>query len=96
MLFVFFFFLVFGGRGIPAEVQTAIDSQTAYLSRMQTLVRDYVTELGARKSELADAQKAPAHYQEITRRAQAAFPDYELPYMVEYGVYGLVNAVAGL
>ena len=41
---------------------------------------------------VAVAQRAPAHYQEITRRAQAAFPDYGLPYMVEYGVYGLVNA----
>jgi hypothetical protein len=56
-------------------------------------VSTYAAELGARKTELCGGSPGP-HYEELTKRATQAFPQYTLPYMVQYSVYGLVNALA--
>jgi glyoxylase-like metal-dependent hydrolase (beta-lactamase superfamily II) len=85
---------VYGGRGEVAPVNEAVRAQQAYLARAQSLVVNYVGELGARKGELADPRMSGAHYQELEKRFAGAFPDYRLPYMIGYSVYGLVNAVA--
>lgn len=86
---------VFGGRGQPARIDLAVTAQADYLTKMEALVTDYVTALGARKSELQDPTLAGMHYAKLADLATRRFPDYALPYMIEYGVYGLVNAIAG-
>lgn len=84
---------VYGGRGEPAPVAQAVEAQKRYLAAMQELVQGYVAGLGAKKSELS-GPGAGAHYKQLSAQASAAFPGYALPYMVEYGVYGLVLAIA--
>ena len=84
---------VYGGRGDFIAVDAAIKEQQRYLTKAQALVTGYITELGARKGELHDGQKKAAHFQELEKRFAAAFPDYKLPYMVGYSVYGLLNTL---
>lgn len=84
---------VYGGRGEAAPVAEAIAAQKQYLDGMVTLVRAYAAELGGRKTELCGDAAAP-HHAELQKRAAEAFPEYALPYMVGYGVYGLVNRLA--
>ncbi len=54
----------------------------------------YVSELGPAKSEL-NGPKAGEHYKKIAALAAQQFPDHTLAYLIEYGVYGLVNQIAG-
>lgn len=84
---------VYGGRGEGAPVEQAIASQKRYLDGMVAVVSAYAAELGGRKAELC-GDAAGAHYGELAKRAAATFPEYRLPYMVQYGVYGLVNQLA--
>ncbi|NTX34531.1 MBL fold metallo-hydrolase [Myxococcus sp. CA033] len=84
---------VYGGRGTSAPVAEAIAAQQRYLDGMVTVVTTYAAELGGRKAELCGDAAAP-HHAELEKRAAAAFPEYALPYMVRYGVYGLVHRVA--
>jgi glyoxylase-like metal-dependent hydrolase (beta-lactamase superfamily II) len=83
---------VHGGRGDDASVEEAIKQEQAYLAAMDTLVSDYVSNLGAAKAELNDPAKAQAHYAKLQELAAARFPDMKLAYLVGYGVYGLVNS----
>jgi glyoxylase-like metal-dependent hydrolase (beta-lactamase superfamily II) len=82
--------MVYGGRGEPAPVGDAVDQQQAYLDGMDALVTRYIAELGAARAEL-DGPKATEHYARIAALAASAFPDHAFPYLIEYGVYGLVN-----
>jgi glyoxylase-like metal-dependent hydrolase (beta-lactamase superfamily II) len=84
---------VYGGRGEFVTVKNAVAEQQRYLQQAQTLVAKYVAELGSRKGELRDPAKQGAHYKELESRFAAAFPDYKLPYMVGYSVYGLVGSL---
>jgi glyoxylase-like metal-dependent hydrolase (beta-lactamase superfamily II) len=84
---------VYGGRGQTAKVEEAVSSEQAYLDRMDVLVTSYVASLGTAKSELA-GPNAGAHYKKIAALAAQELPEYALPYMIEYGVYGLVNQIA--
>jgi glyoxylase-like metal-dependent hydrolase (beta-lactamase superfamily II) len=84
---------VYGGRGEAAPVAAAVADEKAYLSAMEDLVTKYVRDLGPAKVELS-GPKAGEHHKKIAAPAQAAFPGYALPYLIEYGVYGLAGAVA--
>lgn len=84
--------VVYGGRGEAAPLAAAISSQEAYLDAAGTTVDAYLAGLGARKSELADAEKAQAHYLAIEEELARKMPERKLAYLVRYGVYGLVNA----
>lgn len=84
---------VYGGRGGSANVTTAIADQKAYLDTIAGVIERYVADLGPAKAELA-GPKAPAHYKQIAVAAAREFPSYALPYMIEYGAYGLVNQIA--
>jgi glyoxylase-like metal-dependent hydrolase (beta-lactamase superfamily II) len=85
--------VVYGGRGEPAPVADAVQAERAYLDAMNVIVTKYVAGLGAAKAELS-GPKAGEHYKQIVALAAQAFPDYRLPYMIDFGVYGLVNQVA--
>lgn len=82
---------VYGGRGQEAPIAEAVDGQIAYLDQMETLVQAYIDGLGERKAELS-GEGAGEHYKALAQQAAAAFPDYALSYMIEFGVYGLVNS----
>ncbi|WP_298236066.1 MBL fold metallo-hydrolase [uncultured Azohydromonas sp.] len=83
---------VYGGRGEFAPVAEAVRAQQDYLRRSRQVVQDYVAGLGPRSRELSDAKAASAHHEALEQRVAAAFPDYKLPYMVRYSVYGLAQA----
>ncbi len=83
---------VYGGRGEQGvPVAEAVAAETAYLDGMAKLVDVYIAGLGDKTDELG-GEAAGAHYSAIEDEAAKAFPDYALPYMIGYGVYGLVNA----
>ncbi|WP_394847000.1 MBL fold metallo-hydrolase [Pendulispora brunnea] len=84
---------VYGGRGASAKVEDAVAAQKRYLDGMHRLVADYVKSLGPRKSELLGDGGAP-HYQALTQKAEKAFPELSLSYLIAYGVYGLAGQIA--
>ncbi len=84
---------VYGGRGEFVKVKDAVAEEQRYLKQAQAVVVGYVGELGARKGELKDPAKQGAHYKELEQRFAKTFPDYKLPYMVGYSVYGLVDSL---
>ncbi|APR86483.1 putative cyclase [Minicystis rosea] len=84
---------VYGGRGEAAKVAEAVKAEQAYLDAMNALVTKYVADLGAAKGELG-GPKAGEHHKKIAGLAAKAYPDYALPYLIEYGAYGLVSQVA--
>ncbi|MBK8212812.1 MAG: MBL fold metallo-hydrolase [Myxococcales bacterium] len=85
---------VYGGRGdvLPREVAT--QEQTAYLDAADTIVGAYVKALGSRRVELSDPKASTAHWKALSVKLSERFPSYALPYMVEYGVYGLALSKA--
>ena len=82
---------VYGGRGDFVGVAQAVQAQRAYLARADALVDTYIARLGERKQELADPAGSAAHHEALAKRFAEAFPDYELPYMIKYSVYGLIG-----
>ena len=83
--------VVYGGRGSEANLVIAANAQIAYLKKADQIVTEYVSNLGARKSELL-TDKAGEHYAAITKLFEGAFPDYAFSFMTQYSVYGLVNS----
>lgn len=83
---------VYGGRGQAGPVAAVVAEQTAYLERAEAIVTRYVAALGAKGGELRDPATAPAHFAAIQGEFAAAFPDYALPGLIGYGVYGLALA----
>lgn len=82
--------LAYGGRGEAVEISKAVDQQKIYLREADRIVTRYIISLGPRKSELK-GEKAPEHYQLLQREFEKVFPHYQFGYMIQYGVYGLVN-----
>lgn len=85
---------VFGGRGEAAKVEVAVAAERAYLTTLNTVVRRYVTQLGPQALQELSGPAAGGHYKAISTEAAKAYPAYSLPYMIEYGVYGLALQVA--
>ncbi len=85
---------VFGGRGQSGSVEDVVAAETAYLNGMGQLVEQYVAGLGDKKGELFGAE-AGTHHKKLAELAAAKYPDYALAYLIEYGVYGLAQQVAG-
>jgi glyoxylase-like metal-dependent hydrolase (beta-lactamase superfamily II) len=82
---------VLGGRGDTANLSDAVALQVTYLTNARKIVRDYIVSLGQRTGELSN-ENAGQHYKALAQAFERTFPRYTLPYMIEYGVYGLVNA----
>lgn len=83
---------VYGGRGEFVLVAQAVAEQQRYLRGAGEIVSRYVQELGSQRPELNQQASAGRHYQALQQRFTEAFPDYRLPYMVGYSVYGLAQA----
>lgn len=82
---------VYGGRGEVSQIRVAIPAQIKYLKKSEIIVENYIRKLGNKKNELI-SDKANEHYTNITQIFKKEFPNYNLPYMIQYGVYGLVNS----
>lgn len=82
---------VYGGRGDFVGVQQAVAEQIAYLDKADAIVTDYVKGLGDRSAELSEPAKQGAHYKAIQAELAKAFPDYAMPDLVGYSVYGLAQ-----
>ncbi len=87
---------VYGGRGEPAAVATAVTTQGAYLNDIEALASAYVAGLGGMAAAELAGPNAGQHYQKVAAQAAQKYPQYALPYLIEYGVYGLLNQLAGL
>jgi glyoxylase-like metal-dependent hydrolase (beta-lactamase superfamily II) len=83
---------VYGGRGQFVGVKQAVAEQTAYLDKADAIVGNYIAGLGDQVGELSDPAKQGAHHAAIQAAFVKAFPDYAMPELVGYGVYGLVQA----
>lgn len=82
--------LVYGGRGEKAPLGQAVQAQKTYLRKAESIVKEYVG--GLQDKSVLQGEKAAAHYKALQTQFEAAFPDYALGYMIQYGVYGLVGA----
>lgn len=83
---------IYAGRGEVASVDEAVTAQKAYLSRVGEIVQRYIEELGERRAELKGDQ-ASTHHDAMAARIVEAYPDYALPYMTQYSIYGLAGAM---
>lgn len=81
---------VYGGRGVTADLSKSTRAQISYLQEAQALVRNDLKSMGANAKDFA-GPNAGALYKDLVGKFQAAFPDYDLSYMIEYGAYGLVQ-----
>lgn len=75
---------VLGGRGQTVAMKTAVPEQIAYLDKAFLLIKTEVRSLHGR----------PVDYKKLAEKFESEFPEYELPYMIEYGAYGLVQSVS--
>jgi glyoxylase-like metal-dependent hydrolase (beta-lactamase superfamily II) len=83
--------IIYGGRGESVHLDQAVRDQVNYLKKADSIVTKYIGSLGARKVELQN-EKAGSHYAALQTEFEKAFPGYTLGYMIQYGVYGLVNS----
>jgi glyoxylase-like metal-dependent hydrolase (beta-lactamase superfamily II) len=81
---------VYGGRGDVGTVTDVAAFQKDYLARADVLVARYVAKADA--TELRDPTKAQAHYAALKAEFEKEFPELKLSYLIQYGVYGLVNS----
>jgi len=82
---------VYGGRGVPAPIATAVAAETAYLTRAEAIISEYLASLADPRAATDPASPtAGEHHAALQARFAAAFPDYQLPYMIGYGIYGLL------
>jgi glyoxylase-like metal-dependent hydrolase (beta-lactamase superfamily II) len=83
--------LVYGGRGVTADLQTSVAKQIHYLQVAVDLIDRQLIKMGAHASDFNGPQSA-ALYHSLAGEFQAKFPDYDLAYMIDYGAYGLVQS----
>lgn len=81
---------VYGGRGLEVDLTTGVAAQTNYLQTARRLIDQDLIALGDQAKEF-NGPNAGALYKNLASKFQARFPDYQLPYMIEYGAYGLVQ-----
>lgn len=82
---------VYGGRGDFVPVKQAVAQQIAYLDKANAIVDRYIGSLGDKKTELSDPTQQGLHYAAIQAEFVKAFPDYAMPDLIGYSIYGLVQ-----
>lgn len=83
--------ILIGGRGHAEPLAKSLSEQIIYLKESEKLVKSYVESLGSNSDELL-GPKANLHHQKITKIFEEKFPNYKHSYMIQYGVYGLLNS----
>ncbi|MGH8110292.1 MAG: MBL fold metallo-hydrolase [Arenimonas sp.] len=82
---------VYGGRGEFVPVKQAVKQQIAYLETVDGIVGRYIHSLGTNTEELSDPNKQQGHYKAIQAELVEAYPDYAMPDLVGYSVYGMIQ-----
>lgn len=82
--------MVYGGRGLSTDLKTAVDAQIRYLRKAVIIVKADLRERGPKAADF-NGPKSGELYKQLADKFQAVFPDYSIPYMIEYGAYGLVQ-----
>ena len=77
---------IYGGRGEFVKVKDAVSAQTAYLTKADKLVKNYI------QGDLEQHKNPNERYKKIADLFSSTFPEYDYPYMVQYSVYGLYNS----
>jgi hypothetical protein len=83
---------VYGGRGQFVSVKQAVAEQTAYLDQANSIVSAYVDQLGASSAALVDPALQATHHKALQAEFVKVFPDYAMPDLVGYSVYGLLQS----
>jgi glyoxylase-like metal-dependent hydrolase (beta-lactamase superfamily II) len=81
---------VYGGRGDFVPVAQAVKDETAYLAKADAIVSTYVAGVDD-KASLTNPATSQTHYAAITKQFVDAYPQYKLPGMVTFSVYGLIG-----
>lgn len=84
--------MVYGGRGSVGTVEEVVSFERDYLAKAESLVENYVK--GTPKADLQDASQAQKHHQALKKIFEDSIPGLAHSYLVEYGIYGLLNAKA--
>jgi len=79
---------VYGGRGEFVPVSVAVPAQQAYLRDALSITKAAVRAAG---NVCGPSQALPATMAAVEKRLVEAYPQYKLPYIVHYSVYGLVG-----
>lgn len=82
---------VYGGRGRFVPVAQAVAEQIAYLDKALALVDDYIATLGDKAAELVDPAQKGRHHAALQAAFSQAFPDYAMPGLIGYSIYGLAE-----
>lgn len=82
--------LVYGGRGEVDSLDVVAAAQVKYLQTADQLVENYLTINRLNVEDFSSNDVANSHYAKITKEFENKFPEYELSYMIQFGVYGLV------
>ncbi|MDH4450028.1 MAG: MBL fold metallo-hydrolase [Rhodoferax sp.] len=81
---------VYGGRGASGTVNEVVAFQDDYLTRAEALVDSYIKKTPA--ADLKDPAQAQKHYSALQAEFDEQMPGLALPYLVGYGVYGLLDS----
>ncbi|MGZ3769568.1 MAG: MBL fold metallo-hydrolase [Bdellovibrio sp.] len=81
---------VYGGRGVTVDLNTAVKDQIDYLHSAVQIVDAQLQSMGNNAEEF-NGPNSNLQYKNLAQRFQKEFPEYALPYMIEYGAYGLVQ-----
>jgi glyoxylase-like metal-dependent hydrolase (beta-lactamase superfamily II) len=81
---------VYGGRGSVGTVTQVVDFQRNYLEKADLLVEQYVKRSSS--ADLKDASQAQKHYAALQAIFEKELPRHALPYLIGYGIYGLLNS----
>lgn len=81
---------VFGGRGHITTLEDAVTSQQEYLSEVERLANAYVAALP--DASVLGGAEAAEHQATLAQQVKDAFPSYELGFLVDYSIYGLLNS----
>ena len=79
---------LFAGRGPVLPATQAVQAQLDYLQRAESAVTAEEAALGARRSELHDAARQGPSIARIQGALAKDFPDYDMPDLVGYSLYG--------
>jgi glyoxylase-like metal-dependent hydrolase (beta-lactamase superfamily II) len=81
--------LVYAGRGEKTTLNDSVLEQIKYLDVAERVVETQL-KLSEEKNIKVSNDSMPSITQNITKALEVEFPSFSYPYLVQYGVYGLV------
>lgn len=85
---------LFAGRGPALPVAEAVRAQLAYLDAADAAIAMQEKALGADRTALTDPARQAPHVQAVRQHLVSAFPDYTMPDLVNYSLYGWLSSRA--